>query len=182
MIPDLDGTDGLLPPGQYRANRVEVYERFVQGRGAHRRRLWADWESATSLLRRNVHVNAAWLHGAFLSHEPEPEVVSCVYWAEDVELGQARLNPTSATVLLAFAQRGKVRRTVGAQVDTLLMAWHCQPDPAIEDRYLAPYLQRRGVVDDHLQRNRCGPRGSQPVRDDALPRCGYVEVIVDDYQ
>jgi hypothetical protein len=109
-------------------------------------------------------------------------VVSCVYWAEDVELGKARLDRTSAIILQAFAQRGKVRRIIGVQVDTLLMAWHCQPDTSIGDRYQAPYLQRRGMVDDHLQRIRCGPRGSHPAREDALPRCGYVEVIVDDYQ
>ncbi|KAA8939197.1 MAG: hypothetical protein F6Q13_19405, partial [Mycobacterium sp.] len=44
--------------------------------------MWRDWESATSLLGRHVHVNACWLYGRFLSEEPEPEVVSCVYWAE----------------------------------------------------------------------------------------------------
>jgi hypothetical protein len=68
------------------------------------------------------------------------------------------------------------------QVDTQLLAWHCQPDPNTEDRYLTPYLERRGQVDDYLQRIRCGTRGSIPARDDALPRRGYVEVIVDDYQ
>ena len=134
------------------------------------------------LLCRHVTVNAAWLYGQFVSDDPDPEILSCVYWAEDLELAKARLNPSSATILAAFAQRGKVRRTVGLQVDTYLMAWHCQPDTSIEDRYLAPYLQRRGWVDDHLQRMRWGPRGSPPSREDALPRRGYVEVIVDDYQ
>jgi hypothetical protein len=159
-----------------------VWERFVDRRGAHRQRLWADWESATSLLRRHVHVNAAWLYGTFLSENPEPEMVSCVYWAEDMELAKARLDPTSANILRAFAERGKVRRIVGLQVDTYLMACHCQPDTSTEDRYLSTYLQRRGWVDDHLQRMRSGPRGSQREREDALPRRGYVEVIVDDYQ
>ncbi|GAY19105.1 hypothetical protein [Mycobacterium sp. shizuoka-1] len=182
MIPDLDGSHGQLPPGRYRASRGELHDRFVDGRGAHRQQLWADWESATSLLCRHVTVNAAWLYGQFVSDDPDPEILSCVYWAEDLELAKARLNPSSATILAAFAQRGKVRRTVGLQVDTYLMAWHCQPDTSIEDRYLAPYLQRRGWVDDHLQRMRWGPRGSPPSREDALPRRGYVEVIVDDYQ
>ncbi|KAA1430673.1 hypothetical protein KV112_11575 [Mycolicibacter sp. MYC123] len=182
MIPELDPTHGLLPPGRYRATRIEVRQRFVDGRGAHRQRLWQDWESATNLLRRHVHVNAAWLYGQFLSDDPEPQVVSCAYWAEDLELAKAHLNPTSVHTLAAFAQRGKVRRIVGVQVDTQLLAWHCQPDPNTEDRYLTPYLERRGQVDDYLQRIRCGTRGSIPARDDALPRRGYVEVIVDDYQ
>ncbi|GAB4986810.1 hypothetical protein MAHJHV61_29380 [Mycobacterium avium subsp. hominissuis] len=67
-------------------------------------------------------------------------------------------------------------------MDTSVVAWHCQPDTEIEDRYLPPYLERRGRVDDYLQRIRSGPMGSPPARQDALPRCGYVEVIVDDYQ
>ncbi|WP_343576929.1 hypothetical protein [Mycobacterium sp.] len=182
MIPELEPPGGLLPPGRYRATRVEVYQRFVDGRGEHRQRVWRDWESATSLLGRHVHLNACWLYGRFLSDDPEPEVVSCVYWAEDLELSKAQLDPASANILRAFAQRGTLRRIVGVQVDTSVVAWHCQPDPEIEDRYLPPYLERRGRVDDFLQRTRCGPMGSPPVREDALPRCGYVEVIVDDYQ
>lgn len=182
LIPELDPSHGLLPPGRYRATRAEVHQRFVDGRGTHRQRLWQDWESATNLLRRHVHVNAAWLYGQFFSDDPEPGLVSCVYWAEDLELAKAHLNSSSVSILHAFAQRGKVRRVIGAQVDTQLVAWHCQPDTQIEDRYLRPYLQRRGQVDDYLQRMYLGLRGSQPARQDALPRQGYVEVIVDDYQ
>jgi hypothetical protein len=86
-----------------------VHQRFVDGRGALRRRLWQDWESATNLLRRHVHVNAAWLYGQFLSDAPDPQVVSCVYWAEDLELAKAHLNPASIKLLAAFAERDKVR-------------------------------------------------------------------------
>jgi hypothetical protein len=182
VIPDLDPRQGMLPPGRYRATRDEVYQRFVHGQGTVRGRLWRDWGSATTLLCRHVHVNAAWLYGRFLSEDPEPEVVSCVYWAEDLELGKANLDPTSNTILRAYAQRGMVRDIVGVKVDTHLVAWHCQPDPQTEDRYHSPYLVRRGRLDDVLQRIRSGPRGSQPAREDALPRRGYVEVIVDDYR
>jgi hypothetical protein len=109
-------------------------------------------------------------------------VVQCLYWAEDLELGQAQLDPSSTHILRAFSQRGKVRDIVGVSVETHLVAWHCQPDPHTEDHYLTPYLERRGRVDDYLQRMRLGTRGSAPERGDALPRRGYVEVIVDDYQ
>lgn len=182
MIPELDPAHGLLPPGRYRATRDDVHQRFVDGRGARRQRLWQDWESATNLLRRHVHVNAAWLYGQFLSDAPDPALLSCVYWAEDLELAKAHLNPASIKLLAAFAQRGKVRQTLGVQVDTQLVAWHCQPDTSTDDHYLPEYLQLRGHVDDYLQRIHSGPRGSQPARQDALPRRGYVEVIVDDYQ
>jgi hypothetical protein len=40
VIPDLDPSRGLLPPGRYRADRVEVFERFVDGRGEQRQRVW----------------------------------------------------------------------------------------------------------------------------------------------
>jgi hypothetical protein len=182
VIPELDPSRGLLPPGRYRASRAQVYGRFVDGCGEQRGRVWRDWESATSLLCRHVHLNAAWLYGPFLSDQPQPDVVSCVYWAEDLELSKAQLDPASANILGAFAQRGMLRRILGLRVDTFLVAWHCQPDTQIADHYLAGYLQRRGRVDDYLQRMRSGPTGSPPAREDALPRCGYVEVIVDDYQ
>ena len=82
MIPDLDPRHGMLPPGRYRATRDEVYQRFVHGQGAVRERVWRDWGSATNLLCRHVPVNAAWLYGRFLSEDPEPDVVACVYWAK----------------------------------------------------------------------------------------------------
>jgi hypothetical protein len=61
VIPELDPSRGLLPPGRYRASQAEVNKRFVDARGEQRQRVWRDWESATSLLRRHVHLNAAWL-------------------------------------------------------------------------------------------------------------------------
>jgi hypothetical protein len=79
VIPGLSPSHALLPLGRYRATRTEVYHRFVDGHGARRQRLWADWESATGLLCRHVHVNAAWLYGRLLSDDAEPELVSCVY-------------------------------------------------------------------------------------------------------
>jgi hypothetical protein len=171
----------MLPPGRYRVARSEVYDRFVDGRGQKRVDLWSDWQTATRLLGRCVPLNAAWLYGSFLSDADDPAAVQCVYWAEDFELGKARLDPAIAKVLRAFASPGEVRRAVGVNVDTALAGWHCQPDLRQHDEYLMQYMTRRGALDDLLQRTSSGLRGVAPVREDALPRRGYAEVIIGGY-
>ncbi|MGV9798331.1 DUF6932 family protein [Mycobacterium sp. NPDC003449] len=180
MLPEL-GPDGVLPPGRYQVTRDEIHTRFVDGRGDRRAALWRDWEVTTRMLGRHVPLNAAWLHGPFVSDFDDPASVQCVYWAEDHELGKARLDPVVAKVLRAFALPGEVRRVVGVKVDTALVAWHCQPDIRNRDEYFAQYTARRGEVDDLLQRVPSGPRGAAPVREDAVPRRGYVEVLIDGY-
>lgn len=171
----------MLPPGRYRSTKEELHARFVDGRGEYRAELWRDWESATNLLERQVPVNAVWLHGAFVSDAAAPESVQCVYWAEDIELNRARLDDPVAKMLGAFALPGKIRSLLGFRVDTRLLHWHCQPDMTYRDQYYADYARNRGEVDDHLQRVAAGSRGAESVREDALPRRGYAEVIINDF-
>jgi hypothetical protein len=140
--------------------------------------LWRDWTSATNLLGRYVHLNAAWLYGPFLSTAAQPQTVNCLYWAEDVELDKAFLDATAARFLRVFAVPGHIRRLTGLKVDTHVAAWHCQPDlKARDDRY-DRYTQHRGTMDDLLQRT---VTTGVATRADAWPQRGYVEVIIDDY-
>ncbi len=180
MIPAL-GSGGVLPPGRYRATREQLQATFVDGRGQVRAELWRHWRTATNLLARHVHVNAAWLHGTFLSGSTAPEAVGCVYWAEDVELDKARLDDTARNLLRAFASPGEIRRIVGLNVDTQLAAWHCQPDLSARDDRYTDYAHDRGTMDDLLQRIATGSDGAGLSRASAWPQCGYVEVLVDDY-
>ena len=181
MIPELSSEHGLLPAGRYRTTREEIHARVVTGRGARRAKLWGDWELATTLLGQHIPINAAWLHGTFFSDVPDPQRVQCLYWAEDLELGKARLNPVSGPLLRGFSKPGQVHKIVGVEVDTQLVPWHCQPDPQDPDDYYPAYLQRRGMLDDLLQRVASGPLGATRTRLDALPRRGYLEVIIDGY-
>jgi hypothetical protein len=181
VIPESSPEHGLLPAGRYRTTRDEICARFVTGRGERRTKLWGDWELATTLLGHHLPINAAWLHGTFFSDLTDPQPVQCLYWAEDLELGKARLDPVSGPLLRGFSMPGQVRRIVGIEVDTQLAPWHCQPDPQDPDDYYAPYLQRRGMLDDLLQRVVSGPAGAVRTRLDALPRRGYLEVIIDGY-
>lgn len=180
VLPEL-GPDGMLPPGRYRATGDELHARFVAGRGERRAQLWRDWMSATKVLGRLVPVNAVWLHGSFVSDAPAPEWVQCVYWAEDVEVNSAGVKPPVAKALSAFAAPGKVHEALGVKVDTRLLHWHCQPDMRFRDEYYATYTMFRGEMDDQVQRVASGLRGSEPAREDAFPRCGYVEVIIRDF-
>ena len=180
MLPEL-GPDGMLPPGRYRATRDELCGRFVEGRGEHRAALWRDWEAATEMLGRCVQLNAVWMYGPFLSTVEDPQLVHCVYWAEDYEIAKARLNLEFANVLRSYSLPGHVRRILGVRVDTSLAHWHCQPDMRNRDHDFAQYAKRRGEVDDLVQRVVSGPRGAERVRQDALPRRGYAEVIINGY-
>ena len=177
VIPQI-GPDETLPPGRYRATRDELHTRFVDGHDPMRALLWRDWTSATNLLGRYVHLNAAWLYGPFLSTAAQPRTVNCLYWAEDVELDKAFLDATAARFLRVFAVPGHIRRLTGLKVDTHVAAWHCQPDlKARDDRY-DRYTQHRGTMDDLLQR---AVTAGVATRADAWPQRGYVEVIIDDY-
>ncbi|MEB3064372.1 DUF6932 family protein [[Mycobacterium] zoologicum] len=180
MIPEL-ASGGALPPGRYRATGNQLHATFVEGRGQARADLWRDWRTATNLLGRHVHINAAWLYGPFLSAATTPEAVHCVYWAEDLELDKARLDDTARNLLRAFALPGEVRRIVGLKVDTQLAAWHCQPDLSARDDRYTQYAKDRGTMDDLLQRIASGPVGAGLGRANAWPQRGYMEVIVGDY-
>ena len=180
MISEL-GPGGALPPGRYRVTRDQLHAAFVDGRGGHRADLWRDWRTATNLLGRYVHINAAWLYGPFVSDATTPESLHRVYWAEDLELDKARLDNAGRNLLRAFASPGQVRRMVGLNVNTQLAAWHCQPDLSARDHRYEQYTKDRGTMDDLLQRIVSGPDSVGLGRANAWPQRGYVEVIVGDY-
>ncbi|ASW99448.1 hypothetical protein CKJ56_04910 [Mycobacterium intracellulare subsp. chimaera] len=182
MIPPLTNPTGVLPLGRYPATVDEIRQTFVDNKAARRQEVWDDWNKATALLRSHVPVCAVWLSGSFLTQKDEPDDVDCVYWVEDTEISRARLNRVSAAVIDIFAQKDALRNLVGLRVDTFIVPWHCSPDPAVATIATASYFQNRGHWDDFWQRMRSGAKGAQAVRADALPRRGYLEVILDGFR
>ncbi|TQR82647.1 hypothetical protein D8S82_31040 [Mycobacterium hodleri] len=134
------------------------------------------------MLRSHIPICAVWLSGSFLTQKDEPDDVDCVYWAEDLEINNARANPVSAAVVDIFAQKDALRTAVGLRVDTFVVPWNCCPDLAIATIATTTYFQNRGHWDDFWQRMRSGAKSAPAVRADALPRRGYLEVIFDGFR
>ncbi len=183
MIPKLDHATGYLPVGRYPATVSEVEAQFVTGRSPRRSEVWGHWQQATELLRSHVEVLSAWIGGSFLSVTDEPDDIDCVYWVEDLELSKAGLNPDSHAILGAFARQKVIRQTLELRVDTFLVPWHCQENLSeLSSDYSQVYYRQRGYWDDFWQRRRSGGKYDPPRREDALPRRGYLEVMLDGYR
>jgi hypothetical protein len=180
-LPELDGV--AIPPGRIRATIEEVAATWVDApafaQSTHRRAIWGEWLQAAAALRDAVPVCVAWLGGSFLSSKPEPGDLDCVWIIDDVMLATAKMDPQRARLIALFAnnQLGDV----GMRVDSYVLAWRRRPGIAPRDQRDHEYVAARGYWDDFWQRTRNGAKGSQPHRDEALPRRGYLEVVLDGF-
>ncbi len=179
MIPAFDAATGALPPGRYRTTPGEVAGCLATN--PHRRDLWTQWRAATELLSRHVPVLAAWISGGFVSDREDPDDVDCVYWVEDLELNQAALRPDSNRIIEIFARKGSLRELVGLRVDTFVAPWNCCPDLEHSTYLTKHYWAGRGQWDDFWSRMRSSGKGAPAARADAVPRRGYLEVIIDGF-
>jgi hypothetical protein len=182
LIPALEAATGALPVGRYPASLAEIHGQFVVGRAPERQKVWNDWQTATALLRKHVPILAAWVGGSFFTSKDAPDDIDCVYWVEYFDLVAARLNPASTAVVEVFSQQHELRKLVGLQVDTFIVAWNCCPDITQSMPHTRAYWGDRGFWDDFWSRMRSGPKGAPAVRTDALPRRGYLEVIFDGFK
>lgn len=182
LIPALETTTGALPVGRYPASLAEIHAQFVAGNTPAREKVWNDWQKATALLQHHVPVLAAWLSGSFFTSKDEPDDIDCVYWVGYLDLKAAQLNPASAHVVEVFSKKDELRKLVGLQVDTFVVAWYCCPDITQPMPDTSQYWAARGHWDDFWSRIRSGPKGAPVVRADALPRRGYLEVIFDGFK
>lgn len=182
MIPALEPS-GLLPLGRYPATRREITQRFVDApefaASGTRREVWTHWLEATDRLRTLLPVCAAWLGGSFLTARQDPDDVDAVYLIDTREAFQLRVrDPDGARVLAVFAMGDELRKRSGLRVDTFVLEWPLLPGPVPNALFGQQYLASRGYWDDFWQRTRTGAKGTLDPAD-ALPRRGYVEVILD---
>lgn len=182
MIPTPSAATGLLPPGRFGAEMDEIKEKFVDAplysTSTSRSAIWADFESATDELRRIVPVAWAWVSGSFISGKIDPDDIDVVYWCEDVLLNRVTDRIDKNTVqMFAYNQ---VRPVTGLRVDSRICTWHVRPEAGVQNtlEHLT-YARQRGFWDDFWLRKRSGAKGDPPVREDALPRRGYLELILD---
>lgn len=178
-----DPVTGVVPPGRFRMEMHELEGIWVDppqfATSSTRRPIWEKWQEATAALRGAVPVAAAWVDGSFFSDKLNPGDLDCVWLIDDVQLATATMQTDRRRLISIFA--GNQLRTVGIPVDSFVLPWRRRPEIASRDEFDDAYLKARGYWDDLWQRKRTGPKGAQPTRADALPRRGYLEVVLDDF-
>jgi hypothetical protein len=189
VIPPLTPS-GLLPLGRYAATPPEVEAAFVTGHrwsgSKTRPTIWADWQKITAQTRKIIPVAAAWLGGSFVTDKDDPDDLDVVYLIDSRESAVVT-KPLHRGFLALLAQGHALRDTSGARLDTFVINWVPDPDgtglagpsvvPGFDD-----YTKSRGYWDDLWQRKLSGPKMSPRVPSDALPKRGYLEVILDDFK
>jgi hypothetical protein len=182
MLPDPDSTSGALPVGRFPAELHEVRSAYVDApafaASISRQEIWSHFESATAELRRIVPVAYVWIAGSFLTTKLDPDDIDVIYWCEDRHIDAVSDAPDKQ-ILELFA-KNQVRAQTGLRVDTRYGRWHVHPDAdRVATAQHMSYSQMRGYWDDFWLRSRSGSKTDPHVREDALPRRGYLEVTLD---
>lgn len=186
MIPDLHEQEGQLPIGRYLTALDSVAGKFVTADhlsgSSTRAEIWAHFVSATEHLRTIVPVCSVWISGSFISAKLNPDDIDVIYWCEDRHIDS--IDPARQTdrlVLQKFSMNA-LRQDLGLRLDVRVGRWHARPETSLTaaaaDR---SYIAQRGFWDDFWLRKRSGIKGAPPTRSDALPRRGYLEVILDGF-
>lgn len=182
MLPPVDAVSGSLPLGRFGAELAEIKATFVDAPewagSTTRAAIWNDFESATAGIRSVVPVAWVWVGGSFISNKLDPDDIDVVYWCEDRFVDRVT-DPREKYILQLFATN-QVRAKTKLRVDTRYCRWHVFPE-ATQRRTIEhnAYSADRGYWDDLWLRKRSGAKTDPPVRDDALPRRGYAEVMLD---
>jgi hypothetical protein len=184
VIPPFDPATGLLPLGRHVCSADEVEIAFVKDisffGSATRLAIWNDWNDALATLQSVVTVHAAWIGGSFTTSKLDPGDIDVTFIINGADM-QQRSTPEQRTITL-FDGNHQVEAVLGLKVDSYVIPWECLPVPAMGMSYVQDvYFWARGYWDDWWQRARQTPKGSPPVPADALPRRGYLEVLVSDY-
>ncbi|WP_431606702.1 DUF6932 family protein [Mycolicibacterium neoaurum] len=161
----------LLQPGRYPYSFGEVRNHW--GFNSHRNDLLDGFLKLLTEVQSVVPVCAVWLAGSFLTSKDMPGDVdvTLVVPANDLR------NLQGATRLLVTPSGlQRLARTLNVRVDAYVLPWECLPQPDPNDPDHGRYLMTRGYWDDWWMRLR-----STTPAEGALPRRGYVEVIVDGY-
>lgn len=177
-VPEFEET-GLLPPGRTRVAKAAVQRRFVEDAeysSSVRTDIWNDWLALTDKLQEVTTVCAAWLSGSFVTDKVDPGDLDCVYIIDARQLVVPPL-----VVLVASNQARRIQRDGqrNLQLDTFVLAW--QPDLSPDGSARREYSAQRGYWDDFWSRIRENGASGVPALEDALPRRGYLEVVLDGF-
>lgn len=170
---------GSLPMGRWTVTEAEAKALCGTPDGKLREEIWQEWETLTAAVRSCVgEVAACWLGGSFFTSKAAPADLDCVYVIDNVLLANARTDANRAAFLQIVATKDAVKTQFHLRLDTFILDWMPHPgvDPGTVYRQ-RDYLAMRGYWDDLW----CRMRDPIP-RLEAIPRRGYLEVILDGYK
>lgn len=187
-IPAFEAT-GLLPHGRFTCDLDEFERTFVLAAqfasSAKRASLFGDFLAALGLVQAIMPggVERVWIGGGFTSDKLDPSDIDATFLIS--EPVHEALDDDARERLEALLTHGGFKADgIGLSVDGFMLVRRQVANPWTADggvRLAAtPYLVRRGAWDDWWSRHRVhGTAAEKPKVEDAPPRRGYVEVIID---
>jgi predicted nucleotidyltransferase len=176
------GPNGHFECGRRRSTLSEVHSRFVEHpdfeRSESRGRIWQSFDRATKMLEDVIPVRAIWIGGSFVTAKLDPSDIDVVYIVDARDYDQLNNEQARKRVGVFSTDGGLFSRSI--PVDSHIMQW--RPFPELRRDHLGhiPYLADRGYWDDFLQRF-TADKLIDPTVSNAIPRKGYLEVIISDY-
>jgi hypothetical protein len=179
MIPGFVGDGGHLPLGRYSTTVAEFKERFVDDSkftdSTSRSKIWADFESSLNILKCAVDVVSVWIGGSYATSKMNPSDIDCLFLVTETQVEKAKGDEQKAKILQEFATSQKLK-SAGLLVDNYILVWRAVPMPAMQNPDQTSYYNARGHWDDWWQRHLVD---QSSLFANALPRRGYLEVIID---
>lgn len=163
-----------LPPGRLQVTWSEFSSTW--GFNVHRLELLAEAQRFVNTLASVLPVCAVWIGGSYLTDKGNPGDLdmSVVLNTEDIHTDVQRQ-------LATVPGLQQLARALGVRVDAYLLNWHPRVSNRTGEDDRAE-LTGRGYWDDWWMRERQVPKTEAATRECALPRRGYVEVIVNGYR
>lgn len=185
MIPPLDPTTGALPPGRYRCSRADFEAEYVAATGFSgsnsRKQIFEDFLSAHAMLSSLVTVEAVWIGGSFVTSNPEPDDIDCLFHVTAATFHGLPSNSKRNRVM-EFNKKGNLRTKTGLRVEPFVLVRELFANPWEKSgvtQAATPTFALRGAWDDWWQRASTNPdKNAPPALEDVDPVKGYLEVIL----
>lgn len=184
MLPELESNSGWLPIGRHTVSIQDLIDRFVlnpdYSASQTRRGIWSDFMEITTRVRTIVPIVNIWIGGSFLTDKLDPCDIDVVYWFHDLALSHALIHSQEddKRILIHFLNR----KLNVPNVHYFPSIWHLKHEVSLgRHSEYDRYVTQRGHWDDFWLRRRSGPKDELPHPMDAMPRGGYIEIILDDF-
>lgn len=180
-------TSGLLPHGRFACDMDEFERVFVLGalfsQSTTRKNIFGDFRTALNVVEAIAPsiVERVWIGGGFTSDKPDPSDLDATFLL-NANVHDS-LDEMARERLEALLTHGGFK-ALDLSVDGFMLVRREVANPWTSDGGVrsnaTPYLVRRGAWDDWWSRDRVhGTADEKPKVEDAVPRRGYVEVMID---
>jgi hypothetical protein len=173
--------EGVPTLGRHSVSLSDVHRSYVSApifRDNGRRELiWNNFLCLTARVRKAVPVNAVMIGGSFTTWKQAPGDIDVVFVLD--KRHSARLSDQNDRNFITALSSGESARIRSWGIDSYTLDWEAIPRTAKDNPAHRDYLLSRGYWDDWLQRSHS--KSEEPNVGHAVPRRGYLEVIIDGY-